>query len=70
MLGNALEEEAGCHRTCKALQEKILGVVLEGNLIVVDYGYSRGVLKSVRSILQLRDPSHSNEYVCKNSPAL
>lgn len=27
MLGNALEEEAGCHRTCKALQEKILGVV-------------------------------------------
>ncbi len=70
MLSNALEEEAGCHRTCKSTPRKNSWCCLEGNLIVVDYGYSRGVLKSVRSILQLRDPSHSNEYVCKNSPAL
>jgi hypothetical protein len=65
-----LKKKPGVTIHVKALQEKILGVVLEGNLIVVDYGYSRGVLKSVRSILQLRDPSHSNEYLCKNSPAL
>jgi hypothetical protein len=60
MLGNALEE-VGCHRTCKALQEKIPGVVWRVPYSG-DYGYS-GVLKSVGWILQLQDPSHSNEYV-------
>jgi hypothetical protein len=68
MLGNALEEEAGCHRTCKALQEKNLGVVLEGNLIVVDYGYSRGSLR-------VWDGSYNYKILLtrmsvKNSPAL
>jgi hypothetical protein len=43
MLGNALEEEeVGCHLTCKALQEKILGVVWRVPYSGDYYGYSGG----------------------------